>query len=403
VKTYETNTYLTADTEDWDAIQAIVSDLEDTLMGCDAITTQLAAIASQLACLCTAAQAQGMIGPSTGALVDEYLDDGTLVPDDVFPNEETDDADRCALAQVVYWQAWEVFTETLLPLAEATSDILMAKVLVTLAAVLGAGVLGVPAGVILAIAAGLGYIIATGAIEDFSNGYRANEEALICAVYRGLETSYREAEAQAVAVMSDIDGWSGTDKIMAHMLYCPWAMMIAKRAIAAGTPKALSFIQSGYCSECDIIEGDDWWAIYLPEDSNTVDIVQASSPAWTAGCWNYALPSGYVTNGVVLDVVSRTGGGILKRMGAAEAGCSGTEMWGNTSPDLPVGEYFCVMPTGIDEVQCKAALAPGSTTYDNTYSRTGPLDINCGFHLGYNMTGEAHIWVKYIVFRGSPP
>ena len=137
VAEYESGTYLTADQEDWDDIQAIVADLEETLMGCEDITTQLTAIASQLSCLCSAAQAQNLVSPGTDLIVRDYLDDGTLVPADDYTYSTPPADERCEIAQVTYWQAWEVFTETLLPLAEATSDVLMGLILASLASVLG--------------------------------------------------------------------------------------------------------------------------------------------------------------------------------------------------------------------------------------------------------------------------
>ena len=403
VAEYEAGTYLTAEQEDWDAIQAIVADLEDTLMGCEDITTQLTAIASQLSCLCSTARAQNLVSPGTDLIVRDYLDDGTLVDADDYIYSTPPADERCEIAQVTYWQAWEVFTETLLPLAEATSDVLMGLILAALASVLGATVVGIPAATVLAICAGLGYLITEGTISDFTNAYRANEEELICAVYRGLETSYREAERQAVAVMEDIEGWSGTDQIMAHMLFCPWAMQLAKRAIDAATPKALSFITTGYCSDCNIIEGNDWWALYLPLSGNTVEMVHPSGSSWVSGCWEYALPSGYICQGVVLDVLDLTACD-LKRMSAGEASCTGSGLWGNQSAgDLTEGQFFCVNGTGIDEENCKAALCPTATDKTNVYQLTGPLTINGGFHLGYTCEGEATIHVKYIVFQGSPP
>jgi hypothetical protein len=77
-------------------------------------------------------------------------------------------------------------------------------------------------------------------------------------------------------------------------------------------------------------------------------------------------------------------------------------MWGNTSDSLVNGEYFAVNGTYINEVECKAAIAPGSTTLTGVNRKTGP-DINGGFNLGWNCTGYAEIVFDYIVYEGTLP
>jgi len=77
VTEYHDNYYDAPTTAEWDELQAIVADLEETLMGCEALTTAIYAMASQLGCICLAlkgAMAQGQ-PPDPGYTDQEYYDE----------------------------------------------------------------------------------------------------------------------------------------------------------------------------------------------------------------------------------------------------------------------------------------------------------------------------------------
>lgn len=403
VKEYHDDYYYCADNDDFDTIEAIVAELEETLMGCEELKASLDAITAQLACLCSAAQYQAQDGKYLDPTIENYIDDGNLQIEDDYGVTIPDAGDKCPLAQLVWWQAWEVLTETIQPIQDKTTDFILPYLMVMLTIMVGATPMGIPVATFLALIYNLIEVWEEGKLQDLQNTFWNHYDELVCAAYIGLDTSYREAERLCMEVITGMDGPSPIDKLIFHCLCSPWAFQVAALAYANETPWAMSVIESGACDDCDEIEGSDWWALYLPMATNTVHIEDDGMTEWVAGCWEYALPAGWVTNGVVLEVKNKVGGCILKRMGAAEAGCDGSELWGNTSYDLPNGEYFCVMGTSIDEEECKERLCPDATTYDNTYSRTGALTINAGFHWGYTCEGSVDIHVKYLVMRGSPP
>lgn len=403
VDEYAETYYVCADNEDFDTIQAIVADLEETLMGCDEITTALNAIAAQLSCLCTAAQFNTQDGKYLEPTVDTYIEGGGLVIEDDNGPTTPQVGDKCDLAQLVWWQAWEVLTETLQPIQDKTTDFILPYLMVMLTVMSGTVVLGIPVATFLALLYNLIEVWEEGKLQDLQNTFWNHYDELVCAAWRGLDTSYREAERLCMEVITGMEGPSPIDKLIFHCLCSPWAFQVAQLGLTNQTPWALSVIEAGACADCDEIEGSDWWALYLPRAGNTVHIDHADESSWQSGCWEYALPAGWITNGVILSVENRVGNCQLKRMSAAEAGCAGFELWGNTSYDLPEGEYFCVMGTAIDEAECKEQLCPDAVTYDNTYSRTGALTINAGFHFGWACEGSVDIWVKYLIMRGSPP
>lgn len=395
--------YLAPTQEEWDQVQAIVAELEETLMGCEGIETQLEAIAAQLACLCSAANRAVTDGSASQKLIDDYLDDGTLIPVDTYGGTTPAEADRCALAQLVYWQAWWVVVNLIGPLDELAIDLLMPALIALLGTLAGAPIVGIPAALLIMAVRGLIEAKNLGVLPDVLSTWEDAEEDIICALYRGLDTGYRAAENAAMKVIADLPVISPVDKVALHCLVCPWAMMVAQEALENATEFALDHVEAGYCADCNEIEGNDWWALYLPIASNTVEIDHPEASNWISGCWEYSLPAGWITNGVVFEVKNKVGDCQLKRMGKNEAGCNGSELWPNTSDQLQNGVYFAVDGQSIDEVTCKATLCPGAPTLTPIYSRTGALTINGGFHLGWDCTGSADIHVKYLVMRGSPP
>ena len=400
---YDATHYLVPTEAQWDDIQAIVADLENTLMGCEDIVASLDDIAAALSCLCTAANRTITDGTAGPKLIDDYLDDGTLIPDDTYGSTVPLDADRCELAQITYWNAWYIVVNLIGPLDELAIDLLMPALVALIGTLAGGPVVGIPAALLIQAVRWMIEAKSLGLLPDVLSVWEDAQEDIICAIYRGLDTGYRRAEYEAMLVISDLPTISAIDKIGLHCLVCPWALMVAKESLDEAVEFAVDHVVAGYCDDCDQIEGNDWWALYLPIAANLVEIDHPEDDNWISGCWEYNLPAGWQTNGVVFEVKNKVGPCQLKRMGKAEAGCSGTELWPNTSDDLQNGEYFCVSGGGIDEATCKSVLCPDATTITYNYDFTGALTINGGFHLGWSCEGSADIHVKYLVMRGSPP
>ncbi|GAG58104.1 unnamed protein product, partial [marine sediment metagenome] len=244
---YHTDYYLCADNDDWDDIQAIVADLEETLMGCEEITASLDDIASQLACLCSAANRALTDGRTLGPIVDGYLEDGTLIPYDTYGPTTAEEDERCALAQLVYWQAWQVVVNLIGPLDELAIDLLMPVLVGFIATLAGGPVVGIPAALLIMLVRGLVEEKVGGTLDDVLSTWEDAEEDVICAVYVGLATGYREAERLAMEEINSLPVISAVAKIVLHCMVCPWAIMAAKEAYDNESDFAVENVTPGYC------------------------------------------------------------------------------------------------------------------------------------------------------------
>lgn len=405
VSSNEDGYYLVADNDDWDSIQAIVAELEETLMGCTEFTDLLQDILVQMQCVCAKTTALLRYGPGASPLIETYLDDGTMQDVDDYGDTTPADANRCAIAQLTYWQAWEMLTEVLQPVQENLMDILVPTVIALLVSMVGTPLLGIPAGVLVGLLMALADAATEGSLTNVQNEYRAYEEELICALYLGLDTSYRQAESDAVAVIADMSGLSPVDKIVLHSMMAPWAISLAAAARANATAWALANVQAGYCDDCDEVIGSDWWALYLDKDTNTVEIDDPIGDGWTSGCWEFVVPSGQTVCGVVFEVKNKVGAIDIKRMDQDSGTCGDVSLWGNNSAGdiADEGWYFAVNGQEIDEVDCKARLAPGSTDKTNVTRRAGPVQVSATFVIGFSIIGSVDIHLAWVVFEGTSP
>lgn len=251
---YDDEYYLIPDDDQWDSIQAIVAELEYTLMGCTDIVLALQDIAAQLACVCSSTQQSldnGQWGPTLTPVVEDYLDDGVLVPEDANGPTVPIDSERCALAQLTWAFAWEMITEVVQPAQGAAVDVLLPLAMVALGIMIGGPVVGVPAAVIVGILWYLAEIAAEGQMADLQNELDASKEELVCAVYRGLETDYRTAEAAARDVIESMESASPMDKVVLRLMFAPFAIKLSQTAWTAGTTWATSNVETDYCLVCE--------------------------------------------------------------------------------------------------------------------------------------------------------
>ena len=397
--------YLVPDNDDWDDIQTIVADLEETLMGCEELTAVFESMLAQLQCVCSKMTTLLSYGPALDPLVQYYLDEGTMVDTDENDDTVPVDADRCALAQLTFWQAWNILTEWAQPAQELGMDVVVPLVIALFVTTTGGPVLGIPAATLILAISALVESLVDGSLANVQNEYWAFKDEIICALYRGLDTSYQQAENNTDAVIADMDALSPIDKTLLHIMTEPWMIYLAQVALTANTPWAQANVESGACDDCDELVGDDWWALYRDKDTNTLELDHTVGGYWLDACWQYSIPAGQTVCGVVFEVKNLSGDCDIKRMSAFEAGCSGTGLWDNQSGGdcAEAGWYFAVNGDNIDEVGCKAQLAPGSTTLAGVTILEGALDINGGWNMGFSCTGYAEIHVAWVVFEGTSP
>lgn len=405
VSEYHDGYYVAPSNAEWDELSAIVANLEEVLMGCTDITALLEAIRD---CVCATADAIAgvpLTSPALTPIIEDYLDDGALIPSDTYAGDTVIDAKRCALAQLAFWQAWDLLTETIQPLGENTIDILLPAAMVALATMVGTPILGIPTGIFLALFWNIMEVWVDGEIAALQNAVWASMDELVCAVYFGLAVDYRTAEAEAVLVIAEIPGLSPIDKIILHALFAPWALALVAKAYDNNTDWALAHVEAGACDDCLVIEGDDWYAVRIPLVSGLVELDHPTDGGyWVGGCWEYVLAEGQTAQGVIWRMQSCTGNCILKRMASHGPCILGTGCWPDTSDSLTANErFFSVNGDEINEEQCKARLAPYSTTQEFTIIRSGPGDYSAAWHFGYACDGYCEAVIEWVVFRGTAP
>jgi len=245
--------YLSPSTADWDTIQAIVANLEEKLMGCEELMAVFEDMLLAMQCVCNKASALPALPPPSDPVIEVYLGDGSMVPGDVHAGDTVLEADRCAVAQLVFWQSWGWLTEWIQPAQENTAAILMPLAMGAIAVMVGAPLLAVPAAGLYALAWALVEIWVDGSLQNVQNELWANMDELICAVWAGLLVDARAAETAAHAVIENISGLSPIDIIVFRAMYAPWAIALAERAHNNGTAWALAHVEAGACDDCD------WW------------------------------------------------------------------------------------------------------------------------------------------------
>jgi len=260
VSEYHTGYYLAPSTIEWNALDAIVAKLEEKLMGCTELTALLEAILTQVTCVCQ--QTTNLLendlsvpdyGPSLEPVIDDYLTSGGLQAEDDYWDDTVIEANRCPIAQLVFWQSWEFTTEILQPVARETIDILLPAAMAVLATMCGTVVLAIPVGVLLAVLWKLIEIDVAGSMQDVTNSLWSHKQELICAVWGGLAVDYSAVEERATEVITNMPGLSALDKIALRMLYSPWAIGLAEKAWTNQTAWALANVDAGVCDTCD------WW------------------------------------------------------------------------------------------------------------------------------------------------
>ena len=245
--------YLVADNDDWDDIQAIVADLEETLMGCEEFTALFESMLAQMQCICNKASTPpGGLG-TVPPIVLEYLDDGKMIDNDPYGVDTEISARRCAVAQLTFWQSYEWLTEVIQPLQDNAMDVVVPLFFSVVAVLVGVTPLAIPAGAAIAMLSALVDVWIEGSLTDVQNAIWAHRDELTCAVYMGLSYDYAAAEANAAGVLGDITELSPMDLVVMRAMFAPWAMALASNAYTQGTDWALANVSSGACDDCEWI------------------------------------------------------------------------------------------------------------------------------------------------------
>ena len=205
VSSYQVGHYFIPNDADWDDIQAIVADLEETLMGCTEIATALNNIAAQLACIC---QGMGTASVQTQPQDDGYS--GQQQYDDYISDVEEDVGG--VPGGFPSWAAWKIAkckgAQRLIDdIISATTDIgmrLTSGILITFTLLNGLLLLTVitaPISMVLQLAITMVAIAANYVYEEVTGWLITHKQSLVCEIYLSETTS--EAHQRITAYIND--------------------------------------------------------------------------------------------------------------------------------------------------------------------------------------------------------
>lgn len=218
VSEYHDSYYDAPTTAQWDDIQAIVADLEETLMGCSELTTALELIAAQLACICqafqgTLAQTQPLDpGYTDQEYYDEYIsavEAGEGSPPAPFGDWDEWATYVCKGAQKLVDDA---AAACLAMGTTLTTGILITFSVINLA--LLATVIAAPVSIVIQIVTTLVAIGVNFAYTDVVDWLLDNKEALVCSIYSA-ETAVAGYSAVQAAIANLWDAGPGIQIVQA--------------------------------------------------------------------------------------------------------------------------------------------------------------------------------------------
>ncbi len=310
--------YLAPSSEDWIAIETIVGDLEEKLMGdlcadlLTAIQEQAASVALMQACLCqmkeSSIRENARLPPLEGYVDESQVTYKTETETRGAPDAPATDEAKCELAQAFYYYIYDLYTEDLLPFANGTADSITTTITAGSAFLGLALFIGLPVAILAIIAATLVAWAIDGSIANFTNFLLSAKDDIVCIAYR----NYPDYDATAAAYKLWIEAQgsiSYLDKaVLRTVLASAWHMSwVSQLQQDEGTYDDRLLL--GQCDTCTLLpltchyvglcNLDDWengtveclagraniiasWSYYTP---NQITIPGSGSPiltfAWT--------------------------------------------------------------------------------------------------------------------------
>lgn len=401
VSEYHQQYYLSPDNEEWDSLQAVVSDLESRLTMCEEFATQLGRIADALACICgrmlvPSSSSTSGFTPITPTIIEGYIETGDLVYTDPYDGSLTPlSADRCAIANLAWASAFELLTEVLQPVQNAMIDYILPAAMTALATMIGGPILGLSTGTLLAILWDLLEVWAEGELQNVINAYYSYRQELVCAVYEGLATDVATAAAAAAAVIDGIPDFAPIDAaLMKHL----WGKMWLQKSADAWdnqTAWALGNYDHTSCSGCGIIEGTDWFAIAWGQGC-TVEHPNLGYP-YVADC--EVAYTGMQASSRLIAVIWTANKDAGNDAGGADANVSCRTLEGSVYIDQGETQFFGYKRFEFDNQDCYDTLSPTATGYfvNNVLEGTGNVCF------GWSVTGlpacTLNATIDYLVFK----
>ena len=409
---YETDYYLAPTEPEWDDIQAIVADLENTLMNCDEFTAKLEAILDAALCGC-AGSGSGYTSEVTGPIYEELEEDGVIKwePEDDTPTPAEEAA--CALAQLVYAMNYEILTEILQPTQEALHEVLLFSIFEGLALMIGGPPALIPGAAVFYVIQALLDAWVEGELASVLNALVANKNELICEMYLAFVDGgdYGDATAAARAHIATVSAWTSIDKALFNLTFSPLVMKMCQVAYSAATDWATSNVTPAYCVDCEeIIQGTTWWAQPIVGLEGKVEL-HSTETGWTSETWVTAIPDALLV-GIIYTYDSQTGAGknVLPDGDAGRCPVNGRHQLVISGPILTEGEtYFHThcdtedydYQDAHDELFAAAIRIPANPAHEYFSVDQGPSTVQyCwSMEVADPFVGSAYLTVKYLVYR----
>lgn len=423
--TVVTGGYYVPDAETWDLISGVVSGLEGKLMtDCSDLITSIDSIATAVLSLgasvgdivseiegagaaldCICAKMPIMSDSAAlGPIIDAKLEDGGLDVDDPYPVviPEGEDADLCAISQLVPRFLYETLVEVIQPVQNKAISVLLPLALGVIAMWIGTPILAIPVGAILAMLwAGIDMWV-EGELESVANAIYAIQDELKCAIYNVLVEGgdYASASSAAIDVIDEQEELSLLDKISLRSFVAPWVFAKCEQAWTSETSWAIANVSPGACEECIEYEGDTWFAVRVSIPYGDLEVDHPAGAYWKKGAVCGAIVSGETICGLVVECVTLTGACVFKPMLGDGTVCTGDDLLPNTSLEMAQGvTYYFYKPGTHDEDDAIAAMCAGATKWNQLTARTGPGTWRFATDLGWNCTGYAFARVKFVVYE----
>lgn len=389
--------YLAPTNEEWDALDAIVADLENKLMGCPEILALLENIRD-----CVCAEAQPGEWPAGGTLpgqddYDTYR--SPVIEDEGEPPEgwETWDdwkVQKCKSAQkmvddVADWMG----TATVV----AGSGVLLTFVVIQ--GLIIASAIVPPIAIVLAIATLLAAIGLASINEQAKLWVQAHKQSMVCIIFEAANTL--DAASQ---LHSYIDAeWSvdGSPAIVKWLLNASTLSRIFDGAVA-GYEGWEGDYSAAYCVACqEPITGSDWYArACYPLEAW---YIERMSDGVGDLCFPHIDEPLHNIQGIIYEAtMSESGFCEHKTMTRQTCGCSygSGQMFADSTGIWGPQVVARLNPTEIDEIECAAYF--GATLY--TPGAYAPYEHAEGALRIYANQGRTiTAQVTHIIFRGTPP
>lgn len=400
VSEYGTDHYLAPTNEEWDNLQGIVAELEETLMGCSDIVTQLA-------CICTAIQglqAGQTIDPNLLPEGQPYFDNEDSSVEEgvgdppVSPDWEDWEIYRCKGAQMIVDDVIDIVTNW----AEIAADV----GLVTFALLEGtliASLVGIPAAVLGAIASFLLTNLTDFVWTETVEWIYEHKQGLVCAIVSASTSAAAKAAVNAYIA----DQWN---KLWANGLV---KLVFTRHTLAQLFEEALpsyasreGSYSSGYCYACEEPEvGDDWFAVrYAATPYENTAYVPPHSGWMSDQACSYLNPiDGHPVVGVVWTCIE-TPEWVWKHTVGTGGDCdSGHAFTPNAGNHHPVGQWWLYTTFKFNDTQAKAALCPAAPNENTGIYRGNVDDVSYAMELQCNnIEGTATYRIDWVVYEGLP-